>query len=84
MHVVSTRRLSFEESVDFLEKGFRELGVSIPSHIIENAARAFGGVVGWLTLFGYNCYRTLILVLRTSIKLLKLQSRSQSRKSKNS
>jgi len=43
MHVVSTRRLSFEESVDFLEKGFRELGVSIPSHIIKSAARAFGG-----------------------------------------
>jgi AAA+ ATPase superfamily predicted ATPase len=56
IHIIPIRNLSFEESVDFLERGFREIGVSIPSHVIKSAARAFGGTIGWLTLFGYNCY----------------------------
>jgi AAA+ ATPase superfamily predicted ATPase len=72
MHVVSTRRLSFEESVDFLEKGFRELGVSIPSRIIESAARAFGGVIGWLTLFGYNCYMNTDTCSENIDKIIKI------------
>jgi AAA+ ATPase superfamily predicted ATPase len=55
VHVVTTRRLSFEESVDFLIKGFEEAGITIPHQIIEDAAKTFGGIVGWLTLFGYSC-----------------------------
>jgi AAA+ ATPase superfamily predicted ATPase len=59
IHVVSTRRLSYEESIDFLEKGFKEVRVEISRQIIEKAARTFGGVIGWLTLFGYNCYMNI-------------------------
>jgi AAA+ ATPase superfamily predicted ATPase len=72
IHTVSTRRLSFEESVDFLEKGFREVGVSIPGQIIENAARAFGGIIGWLTLFGYNCYMNTNICSENVDKIIKI------------
>jgi AAA+ ATPase superfamily predicted ATPase len=72
MHVVSTRRLSFEESVDFLEKGFREVGVSIPRHIIESVARAFGGITGWFTLFGYNCYMNINICSESIDKIIKI------------
>jgi AAA+ ATPase superfamily predicted ATPase len=72
MHMVSTRRLSFEESVDFLEKGFREVGISIPRQIIENAARAFGGIIGWLTLFGYNCYMNTNTCSENIDKIIKI------------
>lgn len=70
IHIISTRNLSFEESVDFLERGFREIGVSIPSHVIKSAARAFGGTIGWLTLFGYNCYMNPSLREEHAEKLL--------------
>jgi AAA+ ATPase superfamily predicted ATPase len=56
IHIVSTRRLTLEESIDFLEKGFKEIGISINKQVIEEAAKTFGGIIGWLTLFGYNCY----------------------------
>jgi len=70
IHIISIRNLSFEESVDFLERGFREIGVSIPSHVIKSAARAFGGTIGWLTLFGYNCYMNPSLREEHAEKLL--------------
>jgi AAA+ ATPase superfamily predicted ATPase len=70
VHIISIRNLSFEESVDFLERGFRKIGVSIPSHVIKSAARAFGGTIGWLTLFGYNCYMNPSLREEHAEKLL--------------
>lgn len=56
IHIIKTRKLSREESIDFLEKGFSELGLSIPRNIIEKAVEELDGVIGWLTLFGYTCY----------------------------
>ena len=56
VHVVRTRRLTREESVDFLERGFSELGIRVPRSIIETAVEELDGVIGWLTLFGYTCY----------------------------
>ncbi|MEL9940187.1 MAG: ATP-binding protein [Ignisphaera sp.] len=56
IHVIKTRRLSREESMDFLEKGFSELGINIPHNIIERAVDELDGIIGWLTLFGYTCY----------------------------
>lgn len=72
MHIVSTRRLSFEESVDFLEKGFREIGITISRQAIESAARAFGGIIGWLTLFGYNCYMNANTCSENIDKIIKI------------
>jgi AAA+ ATPase superfamily predicted ATPase len=72
IHTVSTRRLTFEESVDFLEKGFKEIGISINKQVIEEAAKTFGGIIGWLTLFGYNCYMNPDLCSHQVDKVLKI------------
>jgi AAA+ ATPase superfamily predicted ATPase len=72
IHTVSTRRLTFEESIDFLEKGFKEIGISINKQVIEEAAKTFGGVIGWLTLFGYNCYMNPDLCSHQVDKVLKI------------
>jgi AAA+ ATPase superfamily predicted ATPase len=72
IHTVSTRRLTFEESIDFLEKGFKEIGISINKQVIEEAAKTFGGVIGWLTLFGYNCYMNPYLCSHQVDKVLKI------------
>ena len=50
---VRTRKLSREESVDFLERGFAELGVEVGRGELERAAEELGGVIGWLTYYGY-------------------------------
>jgi AAA+ ATPase superfamily predicted ATPase len=72
IHTVSTRRLTFEESIDFLEKGFKEIGISINKQVIEEVAKTFGGVIGWLTLFGYNCYMNPDLCSHQVDKVLKI------------
>ena len=56
VHVVRTRRLTKEESIDFLERDFSELGIRVPRSIIETAVEELDGVIGWLTLFGYTCH----------------------------
>ncbi|MCC6057728.1 MAG: ATP-binding protein [Desulfurococcaceae archaeon] len=72
IHTVSTRRLTFEESIDFLEKGFKEIGISVNKQVIEEVAKTFGGVIGWLTLFGYNCYMNPDLCSHQVDKVLKI------------
>ena len=39
-------------SIEFLERGFRELGVSVSRDVIERAVELFDGIVGWLVFFG--------------------------------
>jgi hypothetical protein len=51
---VNTRRLSDQESLEFLRRGFREVGVSVPEAELEEAVRELDGVVGWLTYYGYE------------------------------
>ncbi|MDK6029357.1 ATP-binding protein [Ignisphaera sp. 4213-co] len=50
---VKTRRLSREESMNFLEKGFSELGYRVPMDEIEMVVNKLDGVIGWLTYYGY-------------------------------
>ncbi len=45
-------RFPTDLSLEFLRKGFRELGVSVEQHVIEDAVRLFDGIVGWLVFFG--------------------------------
>jgi len=51
---VNTRRLSDQESLEFLRRGFREVRVSVPEAELEEAVRELDGVVGWLTYYGYE------------------------------
>ncbi len=45
-------RFPIDLSLEFLQQGFRELGISIDRSIIEDAVRIFDGIVGWLVFFG--------------------------------
>lgn len=47
-------RLPREKAVEFLEKGFAEVGVEVSRDIIEKAVDALDGVVGWLVYFGWS------------------------------
>jgi AAA+ ATPase superfamily predicted ATPase len=51
---VSMRRLLRGEAVEFLEKGFAELGVEVGKSVIEEAVNTLDGVIGWLTYFGWS------------------------------
>ena len=51
---VRTRRLSPDEALDFLERGFSEVRVNCPRDLMRRAVDAFDGIIGWLTYFGYS------------------------------
>lgn len=50
---VRTRRLSREEALDFLERGFAEVGVEVDRGEVERAVEELDGIIGWLTYYGY-------------------------------
>jgi len=50
---VRTRKLSREESLDFLRRGFAEAGMKIEENEIEKAVEELDGIIGWLTYYGY-------------------------------
>jgi len=49
---LSLRRFTREESLEFLEKGFREAGFNPPKSYLEEIVEAVDGIPGWLTLAG--------------------------------
>ncbi|MCC6029781.1 MAG: ATP-binding protein [Candidatus Korarchaeum sp.] len=51
---VRMRKLSDEEAIDFLRKGFEQAGMKVSDDIIEEARRRFDGIIGWLTYFGFS------------------------------
>ncbi|MEM1538200.1 MAG: ATP-binding protein [Candidatus Nezhaarchaeales archaeon] len=51
---VKTRRLSREESIDFLSRGFEEVGFKINVDEVEEAVNRLNGIIGWLTYYGYS------------------------------
>ena len=46
-------RLSREQAMDFLKKGFKEARVKQPD--LEEVVGALDGLIGWLTLYGHTC-----------------------------
>jgi AAA+ ATPase superfamily predicted ATPase len=52
---VRLERLSREQSIDFLRKGFAQLNLKVSERVIEEAYEQFDGIPGWLTFFG-NAY----------------------------
>lgn len=72
--IVEVRRFTREESLEFLRKGFRELGMNVPEDLLERAVEAFDGIPGWLTYFGRTYYESrgkidLDLIEEKAIKL---------------
>lgn len=51
---VVIERFSREKSIEFLERGFSEVGVSVPRDVLEKVVDALDGIPGWLTYFGYR------------------------------
>jgi len=49
---VLVERFTRDESIEFLERGFREAGVEPPREVVEEAVELFDGIPGWLVLFG--------------------------------
>ncbi len=50
---VRTRRLTREESINYLIKGFEEAGHKVELREIEEVVNKLNGVIGWLTYYGY-------------------------------
>ncbi|MEM2540538.1 MAG: ATP-binding protein [Candidatus Methanomethylicia archaeon] len=50
---VKTRRLTREEVVDFLLRGFEEAGCRVSESEIEEVVSRLDGIIGWLTYYGY-------------------------------
>ncbi len=49
---IKLERFDEETSMEFLRKGFEELGMNVKEDELREAAETFGGIVGWLTLYG--------------------------------
>ncbi len=53
MREISVNRFSKEQSMNFLEQGFRELSMEPNFEEIVEAVEKLDGIVGWLTYYGY-------------------------------
>ncbi len=51
---IMLRKFTPKQSREFLEKGFNQLGMTIPGHEIDEAINKLDGIPGWLTLYGYQ------------------------------
>lgn len=54
---IMLERFSREKSLDFLRKGFEEVGMRPPERELEEAVERLDGIVGWLTHYGYHRMR---------------------------
>ncbi|GAB6947555.1 ATP-binding protein [Vulcanisaeta sp. JCM 16161] len=51
---VITERLSREKSLEFLQRGFSEVGVEVDEGELNEVVDRLDGVIGWLTYYGYS------------------------------
>jgi len=54
LYEVKLRRISKEESLEFLRRGFREASLKVDEELIRNAVEKLDGILGWLTYFGWS------------------------------
>ncbi|BBD72881.1 ATPase [Sulfodiicoccus acidiphilus] len=83
---VRVNRFDSFRSIDFLERGFEQAGMTPTKDVLEHAVEELDGVVGWLTEFGLRCLRAkevkksfvddvLELAMRTTVEELSHFSR---------
>ncbi|WP_297068348.1 ATP-binding protein [Thermococcus sp.] len=53
---IRLNRFERHQSLDFLRNGFEEIGLKVRGEELEEAVDELDGIVGWLTLYGYNRY----------------------------
>jgi len=58
LHEITLDRFSPEKSVDFLYKGFQQLGIDPSPSKIQEAVQELDGIVGYLSMYGYVVYTT--------------------------
>ncbi len=51
-------RFPRDESIKFLEQGFKEAGINTPRAVIEDVVDIVDGIPGWLAYFGYKFTQT--------------------------
>jgi len=54
---ISLNRFEPSKSKEFLKKGMQELGHIISDNDLEKVVARLDGIVGYLSIFGYECYR---------------------------
>lgn len=57
MERVELKRLTREQSMDFLRRGFTEAGEGFDERVLELAVDRLDGVIGWLSYFGLTAIR---------------------------
>ena len=45
-------RLSEDQAIDFLQKGFEQVGIRPDPSVVQLAVKRLDGIIGWLTFFG--------------------------------
>jgi hypothetical protein len=84
---VKLERLSREQSIDFLRKGFAQLNLRVSEEVLEVAYEHFDGIPGWLTFFG-NAYargeadieKMKSIAVRTALEELRNMTRDNPRR----
>ena len=70
---------TYEQSIDFLEKGFSEMKISVPRSIVEEMVARVDGVVGWLTYYGRMISEYYLRGIEVSLRELEeVQRKAQS------
>lgn len=78
---IKLSRFEREAALDFLSKGFSQLGVEAPEDVLEYAVGRLDGIPGWLTYFGAEAIRkgptkgTVDRVVEKSVKLTREELR---------
>jgi len=84
---VKLERLSREQSIDFLRKGFAQLNLRVSEEVLKVAYEHFDGIPGWLTFFG-NAYsrgeadieKIKSIAVRTALEELRIMTRDNPRR----
>jgi len=50
---IMLKKFPEDKAQDFLEKGFKEVGIIVTSNELNEAVSKLDGIVGWLTLYGH-------------------------------
>jgi len=72
---ITLNRLSTEQSIEFLKKGFKQCRMKVDSETIEYAVKKLDGIIGWLSNFGWQCYLERKISRQLIDKLLKEASK---------
>lgn len=89
VHELLLERFQRPESIEFLVKGFRQIGIEPYIEKIEKAVDLLDGIVGYLSMYGYIVYTTkdwenaLKETEKSAIKMVKKELNSLQLKSEN-